>query len=574
MKPSLLFIPIILLTFFQVKAQQPLTHKKKIYIDKNKRLYVQDSLPVYLFLSTSPDGKDAVQLQSETTPKYVNPMHFDGHGKHNLIHKDYEHEVEITFEVYSDGLPPKSACTPSDGQVFVKNNKKFASGKLKINLSASDDMSGVENIYYSINGSEFTIYNGPITADKEQEYNIKYYAVDNVGNVEKIKSETYIVDLSSPTSTHHVKGDIIDNIVSERARIELSSEDQLTGVGKIYYSIDGGTEKLYSSPILLHTLSEGEHTIKYYGVDNLNNKENIKEYTFYLDKTGPIVAEEILGDRFIANGKEFSSGRTKIKLTAVDNKAGIKAVYYSINGGEFQLYTEPFYVPNKSGALIIRSYAVDNVMNKSINSEQTESRINASYIDLTGPELEYTFKGPLFTTRDTTFISSKTQIQLKGKDLESGLYKITYNLNKKGEKDYVDGFIIEEQGTHVIDFFGYDNVNNSNKSNFYFFVDNTGPQIYTHFSILPIGKNINADVYPAHVGLFLSATDAYVGYEKMYYSINDGPEVLYTGMINKFQKGKSYKLKIRALDKLGNETVQDLYFETEGFQPKEAVTTK
>lgn len=564
----LLIAMLFFVYFVPIQAQQQKEHKKTIFLDKKQRLYVQDSLPVYLFLSTSPDGKEAVQLKSESTPKYVNPMHFDGYGKHNIVHKDMDHEVEVKFEVYSDGIAPTTIAKLEKATTYHKDGKLYIGKGLEVNLSSNDDMCGVQQVYHSINGAEYIEYSSAFVPEKEQEYSYKYYAVDNVGNVEKAHHKTFFIDLTSPKSNITVNGPQKENILSARSSLEIKAVDELSGVSKIIYTIDNGKQMTYSIPLALTTLSEGEHTITFYATDHVNNKEEANSYAFYIDKTPPIVIEEILGDRFISNGKEFSSGRTKIKLTAIDNKAGLKSIYYSLNGAEYKLYEEPFYMPTKTGTIAIKSYAVDNVMNKSTNAEESSSKLKSTFIDLTGPEMHYTYSGPTFNSRDTVFISSKTKIIFKGNDIESGLNKITYNIDGKGEINYDDAFNVDKDGHHVVSFLGFDNVNNSSRGNFYFNVDNLGPEIFVHFSIMPIGKDADKEIYPGHVVLFLSATDDQVGYDKIFYSINGNAEKLFSGVVNGFQKEQMYKVKIRAFDKLGNESTKEIVFETEGKKPE------
>jgi len=561
------YLLLLLSAFYfgnDVTAQEQPIHKKKVYLDKNQRLYVQDSLPVYMFLSTHPDGKDAVQLKSEKTPQYVNPMHFDGHGKHNITHKDYEHEVEITFEVYSDANAPETHFSLNKATIYNKDNKVYCAKGIEVAFTAADDMSGLEDIYYSVNGSNYEIFSKNFIPEKEQEYTIKFYSVDNVGNAEKVHTKSFMVDNTAPVTELTVHGDLKENIISAHSTIHLKAEDTMSGVSKIIYQLDGGHEMLYTSPISVASLSEGEHTVYYHSVDHLLNKENVKEYKFFIDKSAPMVIEDVIGDKFVVNGKEFSSGRTKVKLTAIDNKSGVKAIYYSVNGGPYQEYIEPFDVPRKGGSVSIKSYAIDFVSNKSLNAEEGNGgRFKSSYVDLSGPDLNYTFQGPVFKTRDTFFISAKTHIYLKASDIEAGLNKITYSIDKKGDNVYKENFTISEEGAHTVEFSGYDNVNNSNSNSFYFHVDNSGPEINVHFSILPIGNTNNNDVYPSHVVLFPSATDDLVGYDKMYYSVNGAPEKQYSGMIDGFHKNETYSVAIRALDKLGNETKKEISFKTE-----------
>ena len=107
----------------------------------------------------------------------------------------------------------------------------------------------------------------------------------------------------------------------------------------------------------------------FYATDNVGNVEQSQKYNFYLDKTPPVLIDELLGDTYFVNGKEYTSGRSKLKLTAIDNKAGVKEIYYTTNGKFYQLYTEPFYLPSVAGAMQINFYAVDNVSNKTTGSE-------------------------------------------------------------------------------------------------------------------------------------------------------------------------------------------------------------
>ena len=132
--------------------------------------------------------------------------------------------------------------------------------------------------------------------------------------------------------------DKYENIVSGKTHIEILAEESGSGIEKIFYSIDNEPEKIYSKPIPTSLLSEGEHTIKFRGIDRVGNQEDNNTYEFYVDKTPPLIVEEIIGNKFISNNIEYSSGRSKYKINAMDNKAGIKEIYYSTNNGEKALH--------------------------------------------------------------------------------------------------------------------------------------------------------------------------------------------------------------------------------------------
>ncbi|MFW6327765.1 MAG: OmpL47-type beta-barrel domain-containing protein, partial [Bacteroidota bacterium] len=382
----------------------------------------------------------------------------------------------------------------------------------------------------------------------------KTYAVDNVGNHEEVIYRKIIIDDSNPSTQLEIEGDRHENILSANSAIKLIASDEY-GIDAIYYSVDGSPEKKYTYKLKGSYFSQGTHVLTYYSIDKLGNKEGVKEFKFYVDKTPPTIVEEIIGKTFIANGREYSSGRSKLKLTTFDNKAGVKEVYYSINGSEYHLYDKPFYLSNTSGNLVLKTYAVDNVNNKSVvEEESTVSSI--PYIDLSGPSLSHRFSGPTFVLEDTVYISRETKISLHAKDDESGLDRIEYRIDEGDLTDYTEPFSISGEGVHKIYFNGYDNVSNSNFGELMVKVDTTGPEIYTRFSIPPKGNavmdSVNVVSYPPHLVLFLSSTDEQVGVERMYYSINNGREVPYNGLISNFKAEQRYQLKIKALDKLGN----------------------
>jgi hypothetical protein len=203
-----------------------------------------------------------------------------------------------------------------------------------------------------------------------------------------------------------------------------------------------------------------------------------------------------------------------------------------------------------SGNLVIKSFAVDNVNNRS-NSQTANERTKIPYIDLTGPELSHVFSGPEFITRDTVFINNKTKIVLKGSDSESGLSQIQYSLNGSDPKDYSDAFTLDREGYNNVDFTGFDNVGNTSSKSFGFKIDNAGPEIAYIFGTSPLRIENGISVYPSYTVLFLTATDKVVGFQRMTYSINNGIVQEYSGIIKNLPKGNN-KIKVTAFDKLNN----------------------
>ncbi len=558
-----------------VMAQEQFKHEKRFYRSPEGKLYVNKDKPIYFFISDSPNPNAQHHLlHSEVSPQYSNPMYFDTEGWNTLrspsavdtvTKKVIQPQRDVKFEIFADSKSPVTNLKLNNAPIYKYNGVTFVGKGLNVSLHSNDEISGVEKTFFSSNGAVFSEYSKPVEVNLENDYVFKFYAADNVGNAEITQEEKITLDITAPLTQFTIEGDKHQDVLSPRTTIHLQATDAKSGVNKIYYAFDDAQPRVLNGFISLTTISEGNHVLKFYSIDNVQNIEETKSYNFFLDQSAPIVIDEVLGNQFVSNGKAYSSGRTKFKLTAVDNKAGVKTIHYSIDGADFQLYESPFYLPTKTGSTSIKYYATDNVNNKYTTSKGS-SKTTATYVDLTGPSLAFSYSSPQFTTRDTTFINFTTKISLKAIDAEAGVDKITYSIDKKSENDFTESFSVKDEGYHSVNYTGYDNVENSNSESFFFIVDNTPPSLYPRFSITPIGKKQysgkNIEVYSPHVSLYLSATDTQVGVSKIFYSINGSAEKSYLGPLGAFDKGKEYSVKVRIVDYLGNEKIDEVNFAT------------
>ncbi len=579
MKSKLLLI-IFLISFFIAGAQQNPEFKYTIYRDSTGKLYWNKHLPFYIFLAPTPDGENAQKLDSKATAQYANPAYFDAEGLNYIrthwavdtnTKKIAEPKQEILWEVYADGLPPYTTIHFTGAPKYsFKGHIVYGKG-LKIELKSYDKTSKVRNIFYSLNGEDFKVYKTMLSAPKQGENVIKYLAVDNVGNAGQIRQVTFYVDTAAPSSSSIIAGVALGkkNIISLHTKIYIETKDNLSGVKITYYQLDSLPKRVYTphTNIPLAALKDGYHRLTFYSVDNVNNIEPKQTFEFYLDRTAPITVSDILGDKFIVNDKIYFSGRTKLKITAVDNKAGVKKVMYSIDNGEFKEYTDPFYMPNEPGWHIVKYFAVDsleNITKDMMNDKYLEYRLKVDkiYVDLTGPSIYYSICGDKYTRSDTVFIGPRTKICISAQDAESGLQYITYSIDGQlRENTYTRPFTLDtlKSGTHKIECFAYDNVNNRNVETFNVILDNKGPRIEYQFSILPIGKRDTLDVYPSDVALFITVQDDLTGVGNIFYSINGGQKLLYKNFIKGFKKGVN-TVEIEAVDKLNNKSVRKLKF--------------
>ena len=545
-----------------VMAQNPQDHKRSAFTDSLGRFIVQVDMPVYLFISTSLDETPQRLVRGDMPGN--EPIYLDGPGQHFIRHQDnINHRAEF-FPIWADGQAPRSALTFTGAPTYVSSGVTWLGKNTNVLLNATDDIAGVKQIYYSTDDVNFTPYSR-INIDREGGFRLSYYAVDNVGNVEDVKQREFTVDLTPPVTMHNIEGIFRDDIIKNDARITLTSTDNLSGVEQIMYRFNNEPEKVYrsGSAISFAHLPDGSHTLYYYAVDRVKNRETEKSVTFFYDKAAPIISADVLGDRFIVDNRVYFSGRSKLKLTALDNKSGVKEVRYSINNGPFVEYEDPFYLPSVAGRHTIRYYAEDELGNTSQGDYTHNSGI--IYIDLTGPILTHEISGPKFQKGDVMFISPETILTLRGVDRESGLQYLSYSIGEQlDETRYDDPFSISESGTHIIRYFGYDNVNNRNSNSFEVTVDGDGPEIFSTFSITGNKADYTdkIETYPSYVLLYLAATDLLTGNAEIYYSINGQREVQYTAPIRRFAVNTQYTVLVRAKDQLGNFSEKNIEFKT------------
>jgi len=351
----LYILGIVLLNLFtlnQAVGQNPLNHEKKYFIAEDSTIFWQGHMPVYIFISSSPDGSNPIRLNTSNLPQYSNPLYLDTEGP-NFIRTRWAVDPEtkqaitpaqeIEFRVENDRLPPVTTLSLTDAPKYVAHGQVFYGKGLKGSLTAEDGLCGVADIYQSVDKNEFSSYTGTFNFDQEGEHVIQYYAVDKVGNAEEPSSKIFQVDATAPKTDLQKSGDEkASDVFPKSATFSLEVTDALSGVKSIHYAFDEHDEKATSGKVALSSLSDGQHSIKYYATDHVGNTETASTYSFYLDNTPPMVRIEFEGARHKANGKTFIAGPTKVRIDAVDNKAGVDKIFYSFDGKNYDEYTNPF----------------------------------------------------------------------------------------------------------------------------------------------------------------------------------------------------------------------------------------
>lgn len=556
---------VLLSFYFQINAQN-----ERYFVGQDSTLYWNKKLPVYIQLSPTPDGK-GINLESKEYSEYSNPVFFDTEGPNFIRTKEAVNNktmkivprLEVLFKVVADGQSPSTSADLKGAPAYNKDGHNYYGKGLEFELSADDKYSGVEKVYWSLNDTFTKEYTDPVVVNLEGDQMLYYFAEDRVGNMETKNTKQFIVDLTPPEITHNINGVAENNTVASSTTIYFTGVDKISGLKNIYYRFDDGSFTIYRGINLsLQSLEDGNHTLEYYAEDFVGNKSSVIKYDFYYDKLAPITASDILGDKYIWQDKVYFSGRTKMKLTAIDNKSGVKDILYAIDGEPFKVYTDPFYLPNLQGDHIIKFYSNDRVSNAPSGAEEYKHNVNRVFLDLTGPDISNQWQGPFYKTLHELFIGPKTSILIDAKDQQSGVQKIAYSVDRNQEETtYEKPFSVNlTSGKHTIELFAYDNVNNRNTVANEILFDGDLPKIFTNFSVATIGQKEGINMFPPHTTLYLAATDESSGNEKIFFTMNGASEKLYTSPLTNFVNNTKYELKIRAIDNVGNEKIESVTF--------------
>jgi hypothetical protein len=164
------------------------------------------------------------------------------------------------------------------------------------------------------------------------------------------------------------------------------------------------------------------------------------------------------------------------------------------------------------------------------------------------------------------FISSKSKISINASDTRSGVEGIYFSLGNDSAKSYTQPFYLKQGGAHKIIYGAIDRVNNKEEETVLeAYVDNLPPTINYNFSVESIGNKIVREevytIYPTNVMLYLSATDARSGSDRIEYSINGGANQT-TNPVKGFVAG-NYLIEVEAYDVLGNQSSEVIKFAIE-----------
>jgi len=220
-----------------------------------------------------------------------------------------------------DVTAPTTSASPAGGTY---------SSAQSVTLFCSDAASGCATTYYTTNGStpttSSTVYAAAISITANT--TLKYFSVDNDGNTETVKTETYTVNIDStaPTTTASPAG----GTYTSSQNITLTCDDGTgSGCATTYYTTNGSTPTTGSTVYAAAISITANTTLKFFSVDSAGNNESVKTeiYTINIpgDTTAPTTTASPAGGTYTL--------AQPVNLNCSDTGgSGCATTYYTING--------------------------------------------------------------------------------------------------------------------------------------------------------------------------------------------------------------------------------------------------
>jgi large repetitive protein len=378
-----------------------------------------------------------------------------------------------------------------------------------VNLSATDNETGVAATYYSVNGSEFA-EGSTFTVEGEGVHKVSFYSIDKVGNKEEVQTTDVKIDQTKPETS----SDLSDNWATADVQVKLTAEDQLSGVSKTYYSLDG-TEFVEGTAFTVS--GDGVHTVKFYSIDQAGNVEDVQTKTVKIDTLAPVTSSNI--------EDKWYQESVKVELTVKDETSGAASTFYSVDGSDYRVGTEIFLT--EDGEYEVSYYSVDNAGNKEV------AQTKIVKVDSKAPETT--------TNLEDKWYQESLTVELTVKDETSGAASTFYSVNGS---EYSEGtaILLEADGEYEISYYSVDKAGNREEA------QSKNVKIDSKAPVTT--SDIEDKWYQESITVKLTVKDETSGAASTFYSVN-GSE--YTeGTEITLEADGIYEVSYYSVDKAGN----------------------
>ena len=238
--------------------------------------------------------------------------------------------------VIPDTTPPVTTISVGSPKHQV-GTTLYVGGSTGIELSATDDASGVKGTKYRIDGGSWNAYAGTLTLASypDGSHTMGYYSSDKAGNNESERTLVVFLDKTAPLiETTEPSGNIIQKTRSVTFRVVV--DETGSGVASVELILDGASEGSMTEEDGAYTktkeMTPGAHTWGARTGDNVDNLATTPDIGVVLtiDNQPPTISNVVVAPSSPSWGEPI-----RISATIDDALSSVQGatIYYSTNGG-------------------------------------------------------------------------------------------------------------------------------------------------------------------------------------------------------------------------------------------------
>jgi len=340
------------------------------------------------------------------------------------------------------------------GLVAVAGRNGWLVSPAVVQVTSTDSLSGVNGLYYSLDGSSFTLYSSSFPVTGEGEHRLKYYAVDKAGNTEAKKSLEFKLDLAAPVVV----------TVSSPAANDLGWNN--TAVTAVFSGTDAVSGLAYCEPEKLLALEGHSLPVSGYCMDHAG-WTSTATVVVSIDTTAPVAAYSAAP---AANEEGWNNTDVTLKFSCEDALSGIKTCPKDI------------ILAAEGAGISISTSVKDNADN---SASMTVAGIK---IDRTAPVSTAAISG----VSVNGWYSSAIDIVIASSDALSGIKGISYSLDGGEYLSYVSPLAVAAEGAHTLKYYAVDNAGNTeSEKSMEFSIDSSMPEVTYSQIPIPNGEGWN-----------------------------------------------------------------------------------
>lgn len=237
-------------------------------------------------------AKVLYRVNNGEVQEYAAPLTFKDEGSYTIMYYSEDLLGNVSapqvFSFVVDATAPALTKT-TRGPAALRDGKLYVKSTTGLVLRASDRLSGLAGISFSLDKENFIKYNDEAFINEEGAHTAWAYAEDRVGNRSELLEIAVVVDNTAPQvaitplePVQAVGGERYTNLGNS---FIARATDDVSGVASLEVSVDRQEFFAYAEPV---TFAEaGYHSIRARAVDSVGNVSPVVELSFVIDATAP-----------------------------------------------------------------------------------------------------------------------------------------------------------------------------------------------------------------------------------------------------------------------------------------------